>query len=56
MKVIEDICGNVFLQAFPPGHYFSPDEGLVQYYKVSWVHVCESSLYTGEDDSKDYNN
>uniref|UniRef100_A0A915CNJ6 Glutamine amidotransferase type-2 domain-containing protein n=1 Tax=Ditylenchus dipsaci TaxID=166011 RepID=A0A915CNJ6_9BILA len=26
MKCIEDTCGESFLQAFPPGHYWTPEE------------------------------
>jgi len=32
MKVIEDIC--VELNAFPPGHFYTPKLGFVRYYEV----------------------
>ncbi|KAI1704642.1 asparagine synthase domain-containing protein [Ditylenchus destructor] len=36
MKCIEDVCGETKLHAFPPGHYFTPEEGFVRYYKPNW--------------------
>ena len=50
MKVIEDHCGGVKvkvsaikikvidfqLHAFPPGHYWTPQEGFVRYYNPNW--------------------
>jgi len=37
MKVIEKLCGKNELTAFPPGHYWTPSEGFVQYYKPAWL-------------------
>jgi asparagine synthase (glutamine-hydrolysing) len=34
MKALADHC--IEFNAFPPGHYFSSQEGLVKYYKPSW--------------------
>ncbi len=34
MKVLADSC--VSFQAFPPGHYYTPSTGFVQYYKPEW--------------------
>jgi hypothetical protein len=33
MKVFEDMVDE--LREFPPGHFFTPELGFVQYYKVS---------------------
>lgn len=38
MKVIESLCGSVELHQFPPGYYFIPEEGFVQYYTVNLNH------------------
>ncbi|NQX80799.1 MAG: asparagine synthase B [Flavobacteriaceae bacterium] len=34
MKAIADQC--IGFEAFPPGHYYTPKEGLVRYYKPEW--------------------
>ena len=34
MKVISELCET--FEAFPPGHYFTPETGFVQYYKPIW--------------------
>ena len=34
MKVLADQC--VEFEAFPPGYYFTPTTGFIQYYKPSW--------------------
>lgn len=35
MKVFEDVVDEV--KTFPPGHFFTPEQGFVQYYKVSHI-------------------
>ncbi|HEX2936586.1 MAG TPA: asparagine synthase B [Bacteroidales bacterium] len=35
MKSIADQC--IDFEAFPPGHYYSPETGLVKYYKPVWA-------------------
>ena len=44
MKVIEDQVEEV--RAFPPGYYFTPTTGFVQYYKPEWqdVEACHDQL------------
>lgn len=34
MKVIEDICGEHELKAFPPGHFWTPKTDFIRYYEV----------------------
>lgn len=34
MKVLIDDCETIEL--FPPGHYYTPEEGMVQFYKPKW--------------------
>lgn len=38
MKTFEELCGPTELAPFPPGHYFTPATGFVQYYSPSWFH------------------
>lgn len=35
MKAIRDYC--LTLRAFPPGHYYTPETGFVQYYQPQWA-------------------
>ena len=44
MKVLTDQC--VEFQAFPPGHYFTPETGLVKYFNPVWEDhtVCTNDL------------
>lgn len=35
MKVFEDVVDEV--KTFPPGHFFTPEQGFVQYYKPAWM-------------------
>lgn len=35
MKAIVDICPD--MAAFPPGHYYTPEDGLVEYYQPKWL-------------------
>ncbi|MCF4102320.1 asparagine synthase B [Gillisia sp. M10.2A] len=41
MKVLADQC--VKFEAFPPGYYYTPETGFVQYYKPDWYNteLCE---------------
>uniref|UniRef100_A0A0N5ATE7 Asparagine synthetase [glutamine-hydrolyzing] n=1 Tax=Syphacia muris TaxID=451379 RepID=A0A0N5ATE7_9BILA len=36
MKTIEDICGERCLKTFPPGHFWTPKSGFIQYYNPLW--------------------
>lgn len=40
MKSILDPC--IEVKAFPPGHYFTPKTGLVQYYKPDWFDATKA--------------
>lgn len=44
MKAIEKECEDV--AAFPPGHYYTPEDGFVQYFKPAWFDdkVCNRPL------------
>ncbi|MFA9290247.1 MAG: asparagine synthase B [Solirubrobacteraceae bacterium] len=44
LKAIEDQVIN--LSAFPPGHYFTPEKGLVKYFNPSWedYSICTEEL------------
>ena len=47
MKAIADQC--IEFKAFPPGHYYTPKTGLVQYYKPDWF---DEKLATKRTDLK----
>ncbi|VDD89975.1 unnamed protein product [Enterobius vermicularis] len=37
MKIIEDICGENFMKTFPPGHFWTPENGFVRYFNPLWL-------------------
>ncbi|MCM4161535.1 asparagine synthase B [Antarcticibacterium flavum] len=45
MKVLADQC--VEFQAFPPGYYYTPVTGFVQYYKPAWYSEAECTKEAG---------
>lgn len=42
MKAIADLCPR--FEAFPPGHYYTPQTGLVQYHKPAWHDAQTATL------------
>uniref|UniRef100_A0A8R1E0R5 Asparagine synthetase [glutamine-hydrolyzing] n=1 Tax=Caenorhabditis japonica TaxID=281687 RepID=A0A8R1E0R5_CAEJA len=36
MKCLEDSCGDVKIESFPPGHYYTPKTGFVRYFQPEW--------------------
>lgn len=45
MKIIEDICGENFMKTFPPGHFWTPENGFVRYFNVNIVLVLFSASH-----------
>ncbi len=41
MKVIVDSCE--WMEAFPPGHYYTPKTGLVRYYQPTWFNPATAT-------------
>jgi asparagine synthase (glutamine-hydrolysing) len=51
MKSIADQC--VDFEAFPPGHYYSPETGLVKYYKPEWQDYTKANMPINYDGLRD---
>lgn len=51
MKSIADQCTD--FEAFPPGHYYSPETGLVKYYNPVWVDYTSAATPVDYDKLRD---
>ena len=44
LKSIIDLCDPKDLQTFPAGHFWTPETGLVRYYKVRYLPLLQKFL------------